>query len=59
VGCVPLSGPIATAGLGIGPVRGPLTKRGLGALIAGKNDPSQILCPWLLLVGRDGSEKCA
>ncbi|PWA75659.1 hypothetical protein CTI12_AA115750 [Artemisia annua] len=57
VGCVPLSGPIATAGLGIGPVRGPLTRRALEALIAGKNDHSQILGPWLLLVGRDGTEK--
>lgn len=59
VGCVPLSGLIATAGLGIGTIRGPLTRRGLEALIAGKNDPSQILCPWLLVVGRDGTKKGA
>ncbi|PWA86099.1 ulp1 protease family, C-terminal catalytic domain-containing protein [Artemisia annua] len=53
-GCVPLPSLLGVAGPGIGPVRGPLTRKGLEALIAGKNDPSQILCPWLLLVGRDG-----
>lgn len=53
-GLCPLPGPIGNAGPDKGPVRGPLTRKGLEALIAGKNNPSQLLCPWLLLVSRNG-----